>query len=226
MVDRSKLKISGATNGTFIHDKRLPANKPCPLLINGVFEAGDYVFMLQGRLAEKPTRQIWEHSYFVGRVQEECIRSKISQDAFTICHVEQLEPAIGDKLEQAFDKCLRPIDLLARYGPADYEMLADISKEQAREMLLPISIEFGDAVAIYFASYPENGKDATGLLDHLRTAIHIDEDPWEEVTQIEHHGDQMAELHALIEKVAPSDISIIIQGETGVGKEVISKKHL
>ncbi len=69
----------------------------------------------------------------------------------------------------------------------------------------------------------ELDRDWRGLLqEHARQAYPADEEPLGRFGMIGLSAPMQA-LYALLEKVAPSQVSVLIQGETGTGKELVAR---
>jgi diguanylate cyclase (GGDEF)-like protein len=141
-------------------------------------------------------------------------------------------------------KILRTMDLLAHYGKYELELLLpETDKQAALQMAKRISQEtsFGPNIklSVGVASYPEDGSSGDLLMEKSRVALkaartssasHVAEHK-EEPRRIMLTGqkevivqnEKMKELFDLIERIAKSNITVLIQGETGVGKEVMAE---
>jgi two-component system response regulator AtoC len=143
-----------------------------------------------------------------------------------------------------FQKITRGMDLLAHYGKYELELLLpETNKEQAVALAERISqeIKFDKdcPVSVGVASFPEDGKTADILIEKSRHALRLARDnKSERVAQIVEdanrlmigdkkeiiiRSEKMKELFDLVERIAKSTITVLIQGETGVGKEVVAE---
>ncbi len=143
-----------------------------------------------------------------------------------------------------FQKITRGMDLLAHYGKYELELLLpETNKEQAvilaERITQEIKFDKDCPVSVGVASFPEDGKTADILLEKSRHALRIARDKKSDrVVQITEEAsrimlgdkkevivrsEKMKELFDLVERIAKSTITVLIQGETGVGKEVVAE---
>ena len=143
-----------------------------------------------------------------------------------------------------FQKITRGMDLLAHYGKYELELLLpETDKEQAVLLAERISEEatFGkdSPISVGVASFPEDGKTADILIEKARKALRLARNKKSgHVVQITEdarrlmlldkkevivRSEKMKELFELVERIAKSTITVLIQGETGVGKEVVAE---
>lgn len=141
-------------------------------------------------------------------------------------------------------KVIRGMDLLAHYGKYELELLLpETNKEQAIILAERITQEAkfdkDCPISVGVASYPEDGKTADILIEKSRHALRIARDKKSDrVVQITEdarrlmlgdkkeiivRSEKMKELFDLVERIAKSTITVLIQGETGVGKEVVAE---
>lgn len=139
---------------------------------------------------------------------------------------------------------IRGMDLLAHYGKYELELLLpETNKEQAVILAERITQEAkfdkDVAISVGVTSFPEDGKTADILIEKSRKALLIARDKKSDrVVQITEdarrlmlsgtkeiivRSEKMKELFDLVERIAKSTITVLIQGETGVGKEVVAE---
>jgi len=120
--------------------------------------------------------------------------------------------------------------IVAEYAPGELEvMFTDLSwddVENACEALRARVEGEGGHMKAGFAAFPRDGRVASALLSSANAKLSSESDlvvqPLKATTG-EGQG-AMERLKRLVERVADSDISIVIHGETGVGKEVMARE--
>jgi DNA-binding NtrC family response regulator len=241
----------GSLNGTKVRDRLLTAQQTVVVSAGETFELGTVMVVLQRRRkAERARRRIYDHSYFESRVDEEIARRisarRRSDEAtvrafmadLTLCriHVDVVVPLADGVLAEALEAALPPAVIAAEYAPGELELMfmdqpwsdVELACEQLRQQLGRDEA----TVRIGFALFPRDGRTASQLLAVANAGVSSSEpEPTTaEVHLVQHRApaaetpSPMAQLQRLVERVADSDISIVIHGETGVGKEVMAKE--
>ncbi len=148
----------------------------------------------------------------------------------------------ADDSVDAISERIRPMDVFAEYGPDDYAiLLPEADREAAAEMTSRLVHEIHTAAPSAraragLALFPEHGTEAEELVSLARAAllearrsgqVEVVAAPPEEpaVTGADLIvGDpQMERVYALVRKVADHPITVLVSGETGVGKEVVAQ---
>jgi DNA-binding NtrC family response regulator len=130
-------------------------------------------------------------------------------------------------VEAALASSTRVVDVIAAYGPSEYEfLLCETAPEQAQVVIKRLRqalSRIGPAPRIGLASYPRDGHDASGLIiaaaPPAGAAGPVVELPEPALAR----SPAMHDVHRLVERIAASDISVLVLGETGVGKERIAE---
>ncbi|MCB0307823.1 MAG: sigma 54-interacting transcriptional regulator [Bdellovibrionales bacterium] len=140
-------------------------------------------------------------------------------------------------------KIIRTMDLLAHYGKYELELLLpETEKEEALKLAERITGErfFEKTVflSVGLASFPLDGTTRDTLIEKSRKALReARQNPNEPIVQVRDNvrriqvsdteviikSEKMQQLFELAERIAKSTITVLIQGETGVGKEVIAE---
>ncbi|MFO0672973.1 MAG: sigma 54-interacting transcriptional regulator [Polyangiaceae bacterium] len=230
----------GSTNGTWLNGQRVE---------NGTLRAGDELRLGDVAVAlhaAKRTQDAELHgleSYesFSEHLEEELTRSKqfgrtlsvlaikvdgVAEDAFP---VRRFAPAVL--------AAVRAVDRVAMYSPSTLVVLfPETPKAAAREWLANLLPQVQDLRAAV-AAFPDGGAASLEeLLGQVRdllartnakqpiSAAETDDDrqgqtPGNIVVKSPH----MRELYELIERVAPSNLPVLVLGETGSGKEVVAR---
>jgi two-component system, NtrC family, response regulator AtoC len=216
----------GSSNGVRVRGERLQPNTPAEIRADEPFELGGFLAVVQHRTNPIRVRRIWPHDYFEGRLSDECARAERSGDGFVLLRLH-VDVARNDvSLPEVLGHHLRTIDVVGLYAPGEYEvLLVDTTPEAAAIPLRRISTEL-DSLAIRHrtgvAAYPRDGRDADSLVakaSALARGAGTEPGPGPVVVT----DGAMESLRHLVERVATGTLSVLILGETGVGKEVMAE---
>jgi two-component system response regulator AtoC len=217
----------GSEHGTQLRGGRLAPNVPTPFSPWDLVLVGQVSLVLQQR-PSGPTRRLHAHDYFEARLEEECIRAERYASRFGVLrvHVE------GDRtqVEDALASTLRVVDVFAVYAPGEYELLLPNTPREGLKTVVErierVLSRIGAAVRVGGAAFPEDGKNAHALLAAARKKLEP-ELPVELPAERAPEHSPMAQLDSLVRRIAHSNISVLVLGETGVGKERLAEKlHL
>jgi len=174
------------------------------------------------------TRRVRLHAHddFVNRVDEECGRALRSGNQFSVLRIRARGPgaaAADEKLAGA----IQPGDVLGEYGPGEYEvLLVDCSGPlaEARAKRLSASIASGQKLPeLGIASFPADGRTSALLMEKANAALRGTVPAPDAGAPLLGRDGAMDQLRRLlVERVAPSPISVLLLGETGVGKGVLA----
>jgi DNA-binding NtrC family response regulator len=209
-----------SANGIWIDDRRIAPNQAVEIRLDQVVRLGSVTVIVQRRPARAmQPRRLRTHEYFESRVEDECDRAR----AFTILHV------VGDDIggiRDAASELLADDDVLASYAPEELEILLvgrGPDRGQAAARAIEGALEAREIAArLGTASYPRDGRDPSSLVARARGRAYgqvIAIDPNDVVVA----DARMRALHQLTLQVASADICVLLQGETGVGKEVFAE---
>jgi DNA-binding NtrC family response regulator len=151
----------------------------------------------------------------------------------------------ADAVDAAIERVaasLRRMDLLAEYGPDELAIVVPEATRAgtaaAAKRLAHAALTTGVLAQVGIAAYPEDAAHAPELLTRVRAALRAarrgrssppaHEPPPVELPDLDHGGPlvidpQMVRLHALLARIAASPITVLVLGETGVGKELVSE---
>lgn len=191
------------------------------------------------------------HNYFEMRLEEELDRTARYERALSLMMISVDSPKVKlvekDKilaeLVIMINGLIRTMDLLASYGQTELELLLpETNKDEAYKLAQRITSEakknFDFPLSVGIASYPHDSFTKDMLIDRSRKALKIarqkDDDKIsylsENVKKInlsDHEiiiqSDKMSQVFEMVARIANSNISVLVQGETGVGKEVIAE---
>jgi transcriptional regulator with PAS, ATPase and Fis domain len=129
-------------------------------------------------------------------------------------------------VEEAFAATLREADVLALYAPGEYEiLLVDTAPDDAvlvSGRLSAYLAQSGVRVRVGLAFHPRDGAAAEAILARACDAVR-GMSPVGPVTEPRPQSAAMQKLRQHVEQVATSDLSVLILGETGAGKEMLAE---
>jgi two-component system response regulator AtoC len=221
-----ELEDLDSSNKTRLHDAPLAAWQRTVVAPGEAFSIGATMLMIQqrGGILPRP-RRMWPHGYFEARLEEECARSESSRDPFAVVrvHVEGAEtPA---RVAELIRMALRLPDMLAEYAPGEYEvLLADTEAPFASAIAQDITAKLREAglqSRTGLAIFPRDGQSPEELIGVACTRVRgVEETSNAVVVQ----DALMERLYSLADRAAKGTISVLIVGETGVGKEVMAER--
>ncbi len=240
------LRDLDSTNGTFIGGKLIKK----ALLADGN-EVSLGLTTLRLTMVDKHNplsglHNIPNHDLFLYRVDEEIDRAYRYQRNLTIVmlHISDQQTDMASITRKVLEK-LRMMDLLATYGQRDLELLLpETSSEAARRFIhkLMKHLNIRHSLKVGLATYPNDGNSRDQLIERSRQPI------WMELkglsgksgssygassAQRSHpsfiqekillHSHKMRAVYKTVMQIAPTPISVVIQGETGTGKELVAQ---
>ncbi|MGZ3443659.1 MAG: sigma 54-interacting transcriptional regulator, partial [Polyangia bacterium] len=225
---RIEIEDLDSSNGVRVQDRPLPAQGRAPVAIGEVIELGEVMLVVRRAISAARPRRLWPHGYFEGSVEEQCARAERSDETFAVLRLGVEVPPPAGVIEEAFGVALRPLDVLALYAPGEYEVLlvdtdADEASAVSRRLAAHVE-ERGGRVRVGLALYPRDGRTPEAIIARACDAVRGLEGALlpSETTQ-PGSSPSMRTLRRFTEQVATSDISVLILGETGVGKEVLAE---
>jgi len=214
----------GSANGTRVGGRKLTPATRVPILPGEAISIGALVLMVQpDRAAANGRGRPVSHAEFEGRVEWECTRAEATGGTFSVARLS-VPPGVATDASG-----LRPIDVVARFGPRECELLLPgLAADIARPLVTAFAQRLGSGGPVGIACYPGDGRHAAALLGRAGARTRPTDggadrrgiDPADPVLCVE---ESMQRVEALAERAAGGDISVLILGETGVGKEVLAR---
>ncbi len=215
-----------SANGTRVHDRPIAAGIAVEIAPGESVQIGSATIIVQRQAAAIRTRRLWTHDYFEVRLEEECSRAARRNATFAVMRVSCSSPT-GTSFHQAVTELSRVSDVVGEYGPADYEiLLVDTEPENIvlAERRIQDALEAqGITARIGTASYPADGRNSDELMSCAEARARGDKQS-AAAPRVDVAERTMQDLYALAGRIAHGTISVLILGETGVGKEVLAEK--
>jgi two-component system, NtrC family, response regulator AtoC len=217
----------GSTNGTLVRGTRLVPGQRVAVLPGEAISIGWATLMVQRRRPNPHTRRLPTHAYFEVRLEEECARSERTGRAFAMIrlHVDPSTPP--EPVTEVVGSIIGPDDVLALYGPSEYELLLFESQraraEAAAQRMVEALEERGIAARSGLAFHPTDARSAEALIAQACASVIGRETPSAPSSGADAYGPEMRHLYTLATRAAAGSINVLILGETGVGKEMMAE---
>jgi DNA-binding NtrC family response regulator len=216
----------GSGNGTVLRDKRLAPNQRMAIEPGEAITIGSTVLIVQRRRRAFRPRQMWPHGYFETRLIEECARGEQLKKSFAVLRLHVGGGADPGACERLLSATARSGDVLALYGPGEYELLlvdsSPAESDAVRGQLLQALERSGMKVRTGLAGFPEDGISPQALVSQACARLRGGGDS-EARGSVVLENPAMRALYAIVDKVAPGAINVLITGETGAGKEILAQ---
>jgi DNA-binding NtrC family response regulator len=218
----------GSANGTRVRDAIIKPGEPAAFMPGEGINIGSTVLMV---MQDRPTvghRRIWAHAHFETRVDEECERAAKTRAPFALARVRFDGAAPLIKITPVLVRDLTIPHVFASYGPKDYEMLFADAQQGEPEAALRRLLEGFRAAGLEAQSavawYPKDGRTADALLAAANASLRAAATG---LPATEKHPPSratgMQRVRSMATRAAPSNINVLILGESGVGKDVLAR---
>ncbi|MBS2013663.1 MAG: sigma 54-interacting transcriptional regulator [Deltaproteobacteria bacterium] len=216
----------GSTNGTRLNGTRVPRGRIAP---GDEVRAGDVIVALHVLSTVPGLVGLLSYDTLVRYLDDELVRARTFGRSVSLVMVGARAP--GHPLRAwapALLERLRPVDRAAVYA-ADAVLVALPEAGRAEADALGGAIVAGDSALRYgSAVFPDNGTTVDELLDAARTAMVRGASgatipapaPSTRGFVV---GERMRPVWEMVERVAPAVLPVLVLGETGVGKEVVTR---
>lgn len=208
----------GSKNGTRVRGEALKPGERRVVAPGQAIEFGGTMCLLQVIEPAAKARSFTTHAHFEASLDEACQSARSSHTPLVVAHIRLPEELTGRALLAALEGGWGPKDVAASYAPGEYEVLWRGRDREAAEKLVTRLAAALPKVEIGWASFPEDGLSADAILSvaarrspPTRAEGYVLVDP------------AMQDLYKVLERVAQGSISVLLLGETGVGKEVLAE---
>ncbi len=207
---------------TSVHQRAVLPGRPVEVAPGDILHVGSVILMVEGR-GTAPPRRILPHGYFELRLEEECNRAARYHSSFALLRIVCDPSCASSAIEEVLANSIRLVDVVAVGAPSDYEvMLVDTPPEDLKLVVSRLETQLaerGGKPRIGMAIYPRDGRSADELLSHANGELA----PRLPAAEAAPAAGAMQDLYSMVERIAWSEISVLIFGETGVGKERLAE---
>jgi len=216
----------GSINRTKVRDVGLAHGERVAVLPGEAVTIGSTILMVQETRAAPRPRRVWPHTYFEARLEEECTRAAELRAPFAIMRLSVSGEPTASVVTEAVAGALRATDMLALYGPDEYELLLPATSPEmgaalGRDLVQRLR-DRGISARTGLGCYPRDGQLPEALAaaasDRLRPAAPITSDG------LVLEDPRMRRIYGLAQSAARGTISVLILGETGVGKDKMAEE--
>ena len=222
-----EIEDTGSTNGTRLRGNLLQPGQRAPVLPGEAISIGWATLMIQRRRPTVKMRRMPTHAYFEGRLEEECEKAASTGRVFAVLRLHVAPGTSIETVGEIVTPYVRPGDVLASYGPDEYEMILfehDAKRVEdfgGRVVALLGARNVGARTGVAF--FPSDARSADGLIARACERVqgrNVSGTPSSDDIRC---GPEMRHVHLLAKRAAVSNINVLIVGETGVGKEVLAE---
>jgi DNA-binding NtrC family response regulator len=213
----------GSANGTWVGNQRLAADQGGSISADEPFRLGNVTLIVQRRAVRMPSRRLITHEEFERRVADEYAAALRHGSTFSLVHI--VTPSRSDVLGFV-NALLRDDDAVAAYGGAELEVLLVDELDQMSRVVQRLQAVIASrrlTASVGVATYPADGREIDGLAEVARSRARGRPELPPQHDNLVVVGEVMIALHELVTRVAQADISVLLLGETGVGKEVFAE---
>jgi two-component system response regulator AtoC len=229
--DQIFIQDMGSQNGTRVRDQAIGKSALVPINPGEGVTIGSTVLMVQHNRSHFGRQRLWSHAYFESRLEAECNRAEGLNGSFALARLRLDRPLPWTTLAPLFAREVPSPHIFGSYGPNDYELLLiEKNSEDVEEMLNVFRAAFrelGVEARASVAWFPREGRTADALIARVNGLLRgrSNGEPEPTATPDSHAGQgiAMARVHDLASRAAPGSISVLIMGETGVGKDVMAR---
>jgi DNA-binding NtrC family response regulator len=208
---------TGSRNGTRLRGKTLSTGVAAPLSLGDAIEIGDAAILLQSvpvTFDGKPMVPDVQESP-PNAIDAECARSARTRSPFSIVQIAT-QARVNDVLG-VLRACLRTTDTVKSDGGGFQVILVETGGEHVPIAVARIADHLrrhGIAAKLGVARYPEDGVVPEQLIAHAHEQL---------TREPTAPANAMDNVRELVRQIAPGELSVLIAGETGVGKELCAE---
>jgi two-component system response regulator AtoC len=222
----------GSVNGTCVGGQRLEPGRPRTITPGESIEVGavTIVAVASTRAPSVRPRRLVSHDFFETRLEDECARAG-DASAGALFSLVRLS-AGADMPELLLHEALADISAkhpVGAYGPGEYELLlVGVPSEEAARLMrgLAAGLRARDRQPPTWgmASYPRDGRTPEALMAHACRELRGDTiAAAATLAPVVVLDPAMRSLHQLATRAAAGNISVLLLGETGCGKEIFAE---
>ena len=222
-----EVKDLGSSNGSLLNDEAMPPGKVRAFLPGDIVQIGDALLSLQAPPPAMSPRMIWPYAFFEIRLAEEITRAEQSRSGLTLIRVELTDRLDLGAVLQLLTPELRSDEVVGAYAPEQFHvLLRGTDHERSEELQARFSerARQGGARAHTAAAYfPTDANSGQALIQTVSARIRGSDRVEATGHPLIIDSSAMRKLFRMVDRVAQGNISVLIAGETGVGKEVVAE---
>jgi two-component system response regulator AtoC len=203
----------GGSNGTVVRGRKLDANETVTLGAGDTIELGKTLVVLQHDELSDRSRPwtLITHAHFVDEIAK-------AATPFALLRIQVMAPP--GVAQDVLSVELAATDVVASFGPGQFEVLArGKTADEGQRLLEKLSSKLVAAGARVRAGASAAPRDGTTAEELLAACARPAAAP---APGFVVRDDAMAAIYRLLDRIAPSNINVLLLGETGSGKEVLS----
>lgn len=212
------LEDLGSANGTSVSGRRLDPHAMTPVKLGEAIDLGAIMLTVQRAALGSRVRRVWARIDFDARLTEECERARLTDVPFALVRLSTPYPELRPQLERALS-IFKSFDFVAKLDPNTYGIIAIDVPDRGKAGLVERLARHTEELDVDVAIYGQDGRrpndlmaalgEGTPTADHTNDIVLVDS--------------AMEALYRIIDRIAPSDLAVLILGETGVGKEIMAE---
>jgi len=224
----------GSRNGTNVNGAAILG--PRRLTAGDVVAIGPALAVVATTSASRTARHVATVGEFEDRLDSEVDRAVRYHRplALVMMRFEGPPDPVTTHIERVLEH-LRRMDLLAEYGADEIALVLPETNRAAAEVVARRAGEAGRGIAVHtgIATFPEDGSHAGELIGVARERLRGARSPraaQRTTSSVPGLGREvivadpmMKQVYELAKRVAPSQITVLVVGETGAGKEVVAE---
>lgn len=211
----------GSANGTSIHGHQIEPQRPTSIEIGEAVTLGKAILVIHDDADGR--RRVLPRDQLLVAIDDRCRESADSNLPFRVAAIVTVHELDEAELVEAVAPELRAQDTIGRLGAREWVVVIDdvppgramSGVRRASERLRARSL----AATIGIATWPRDGRSASELLAAASGGATKRRDVTEIVI-----GKTTEALFATVDRIAASDLSVLVLGETGVGKEIVAQR--
>ncbi len=214
-----RIQDLGSSNGTRIGDLVLTPHQWFSFSLATVIGIGSSSLLVQGVSSQPRLRPLRSHAYVSARLEDEYARAEHMNSRFALIRL-RCQDGASARVEEILVNLVRSMDIVAVYAPNEYELLLlDADRERAQaacsEIRLALRAQSIEA-KLGYACAPADARTPERLISAAGEPIHG-------IAKLAPAASSILDrLGPMIRRVAAGNISVLLEGETGVGKEVLA----
>ncbi len=215
-----------SANGSRLRELPLRAGQPVEVFPDDVIDLGAVLLVIQYRRLEQRLRRACDPAFFELRVEEACEERQKGGPPLAVVELAVEGPLGTHAVQLLLASQLSRQDLIASPSAGSYQLLflssAPADAERRVETIRDQLRQRGMRVRATVRACPRDGATAADLLGHALeevATISTRRPSADFVVQDE----TMRRVCRLLSKIADSELSVLLLGETGVGKELCAE---